>query len=65
MNVLIRSAFSDSELEREIDKAVQKAESHGFYLTDVKYSTCYDESEKAVLRSALLIFEEYDEEDAE
>ena len=63
MKIKVRSSYDDSELEREINKAIAKADENGFYLDDIKYSVAYDENEQAVLRSALLVFEEYDDED--
>ncbi len=65
MKIKVRSSYDDSELEREISKAIAKADENGFYLDNVQYSTAYDENEQAVLRSALLFFEEYADEDEE
>ncbi len=62
MLVLVRSAFDDKELERAIQQAVEVAETDGYYLDDVKYSTCFDVTNGEILRSALLMFEEDDEE---
>ena len=61
MRVVVRSAFSDLKLEDAIQKAIEDMED--FYLCDVKYSTCFDVSNGEILRSAVLIFEEYDEDD--
>ena len=64
MQIMVRSAFDDKTLETEIQNAVEFAEQNNYYLADVKFSTCYVAEEGGVLRSALLMFEEYDEEDS-
>ena len=63
MIVLVRSAFNDKELERAIQNAVEIAEKENYYLDDIKYSTCFDLDAGGILRSAVLMFEEYEEED--
>lgn len=65
MQIVIRSSFDDKELEKEIQNAVKFAEQNNYYLDDVRYSTCYVADKGGVLRSALLMFEEYNDEDYE
>ena len=63
MKVKVISAYDDKELENQIQNALDDAEEEYYYLEEIQYSLSYDESRQQVLRSALLIFEEYDEDD--
>ena len=65
MKVRVCSAYDDNEMERKINKLIAVAEDNDYYLSEEKYSLAYDENQKKVLRSALLIFDEYDEDDDE
>ena len=65
MNVKICSAYSDKALEEKINSTIKTSERIGYYLVSVEYSTIYDEYQKAVLRSAVLVFEDDSEEDDE
>ncbi len=65
MFVIVRSAFNDKELERALQNAIEIAQNEGYYLDDIKYSTCFDENSGQILRSAVLMFEEDDDEDNE
>jgi len=62
MRVKVCSAFDEKDLEYAIQKAIATAEDSGFYLDDIKYSTAYHENKQEILHSALLIFEQ-DEDD--
>jgi hypothetical protein len=63
MKIKIRSAYDDKELEQEINKVIAKAEDNDYYLDSIEYSTTYDETHGDVLRSALIVFEEYSDDD--
>ena len=63
MRAKVISAYDDKVLENQIQNALDEAEEEYCCLYEVQYSLTYDESRQQVLRSALLIFEEYDEED--
>ena len=62
MFVLVRSSYDYKEFEKLIQKAIETAKSENFYLEDLKYSTCFDVSCAEILHSAVLMFEEFDDD---